>query len=272
MASPDPVFGPWAEVGRALTDLIEVARKRAGDRIPVVGVAGPQGSGKTTLVKAFAGADPTVATFSLDDVYLPAAYRELIAEAVHPLFVTRGPPGTHNLMQFDETLDELQAADEASMIRLPGFDKVTDNPMPMAQRPIFRGRPSLILVDGWCLGATPQADADLAAPINALEADEDKDAVWRREVNANLAGGYQESFARLDAVLYLKAPSFDVVADWRGQQEEGLLGRPLDAADRTQIARFIAHFERITRSMLAGGLRADVTVELDAGRGVVGVR
>ena len=28
----------------------------------------------------------------------------------------------------------------------------------------------------------------LISPVNALEAERDKDAVWRKEVNANLAG------------------------------------------------------------------------------------
>ena len=86
----------------ALDQAVAIARERAGSRPAIVGVAGSQGSGKTTLVAAYAAAHPRIAHFSLDDVYLPASYRRLIAQSVHPLFATRGPPGTHNLLQLNE--------------------------------------------------------------------------------------------------------------------------------------------------------------------------
>ncbi len=266
------MIGVDPQLEAAFWATVELARQRAKGRAPVIGVAGAQGSGKTTLIRRRARADRSIAAFSLDDVYLPRAYRQLIAREVHPLFVTRGPPGTHNLMQLGETLDEVEEASAKSVIVLPAFDKVADNPLPRSQRPVFKGKPSLILLDGWCLGATPQTDAELAPPVNQLEAAEDPNGVWRGEVNANLAGGYQEVFGRLDAILHLRAPSFDVVHAWRCQQEEGLLGRSLEEADRARIARFIQHFERITRHMLAGGRRADLEVELAPDRGVVAVR
>jgi D-glycerate 3-kinase len=252
-----------------LIETTAIAHSRAGSRIPIVGVAGSQGSGKTTLVRQLAATDPCIAAFSLDDVYLPHAYRQLIAKDVHPLFVTRGPPGTHNLMQLTETLDALQEATPTSATQLPAFDKVADNPLPESQRPVFKGKPSLILLDGWCVGATAQTDADLAEPVNALEENEDANGIWRREINANLAGGYQDVFSRLDAVLYLRPPSFEIVQDWRCQQEEGLLGRPLTDEDRARIACFIQHYERITRHMMAGGVRAAVMLQLDEERRVV---
>lgn len=256
----------------ALDQAIAIARERAAGRVPVVGVAGPQGSGKTTLVAAYAAAHGQAAHFSLDDVYLPAGYRRLIAQSVHPLFVTRGPPGTHNLLQLNETLDELQDAGEGAQTFLPAFDKVSDNPVHATRKPVYRGKPSVILVDGWCLGALAQAEDALAAPVNALEADEDKDAVWRREINANLAGAYQLTFGRLDTIVSLRAPSFEIIHAWRCEQEAGLLGRELTEADRTRIARFIAHFERITRHMMAGGRRADIEVQLDIERNVTEVK
>lgn len=256
----------------ALDQTIAIARERAGGRVPVVGVAGPQGSGKTTLVKACVDEQANTAAFSLDDVYLPQSLRRLLAESVQPLFATRGPPGTHNLLQLNEALDGLQAADPDTSTELPAFDKVSDNPLPLKSRPVFRGKPSLILVDGWCLGAEPQTQEALAVPVNSLEADEDPQCIWRQEVNENLGGAYQGVFGRLDAILYLRAPSFEVIADWRGQQEEGLLGRSLTAADRARISRFVAHYERITRYMMAGGRRVDIEIQLDERRNVTEVR
>jgi len=261
-----------SEALSALDQAVAIARERADGRVPVVGVAGAQGSGKTTLVAAYAAAHRDAAHFSLDDVYLPASYRRLIADSVHPLFATRGPPGTHNLLQLNETLDELLEAKDGAQIVLPGFDKVTDNPVPSSRRAVFRGKPSVILVDGWCLGALPEEDDALTTPVNTLEAEQDKDAAWRREINANLAGAYQLTFGRLDAIVSLQAPSFAVIHEWRCEQEAGLLGRDLTAEDRDRVGRFIEHFERITRHMMAGGRRADIEVELDPQRNVSEIR
>jgi hypothetical protein len=70
-------------------------------------------------------------------------------------------------------------------------------------------------------------------------------------------------------ILFLKAPGFDVVLDWRCQQEADLLGVAPDhlpQAERERLAGFIQYFERITRRMLAGGVKASVTVALDRDR------
>jgi len=255
----------------ALDQAVAIARSRAVGHIPVVGIAGPQGSGKTTLVSAYASLHPGVAHFSLDDVYLGKADRQKLAEQAHPLFATRGPPGTHDMTLFDETLAALRAASSSSRTPLPLFEKFADDRAPRERWPLFEGRPILILVDGWCLGAKPQDAQELAIPANRLEEEEDRDGTWRRAINKHLAE-YQRSFDRLDAILCLRAPSFNVVLDWRCQPEQGLLGRPLDAAERDRIGRFIAHYERLTRHMMIGGRRADIEIQLDRQRNVTEIR
>jgi D-glycerate 3-kinase len=243
------------------------AHARPG-HIPLVGIAGAQGSGKTTLARV-AAEQLGAAHLSLDDVYLTKAEREAKGRAVHPLFTMRGPPGTHDLSLLEASVEALRAAGPDSRTVLPAFDKLSDDRRPEAEWPVFAGRPSSVLVDGWCLGATAQADGELVAPINALERERDGQGVWRRAVNAELAGPYAEVFACFDAVLFLKAPSFDAVLDWRCEQEAGLLD--LHAGDlpperRAELAVFIQAFERITRHMLAGGVRADVAIPLDKHR------
>lgn len=236
--------------------------------VPLIGIAGAQGSGKTTLARAAAerwGA----ARLSLDDVYLTKAERTAKGRAVHPLFAMRGPPGAHDLALLEATVEALRAARPDSRTPLPAFDKLSDDRRPEAQWPVFAGRPSAVLVDGWCLGATAQAEAELAEPINGLEREQDGQGVWRRAVNEALAGPYADLFARFDAVLFLKAPTFDAVLDWRCEQEAGLMGlapADLPAARRAELAVFIQGFERITRHMLAGGVRADVAFDLDEDR------
>ncbi len=243
------------------------AHARPG-HIPVIGIAGAQGCGKTTLARA-AAARLGAAHLSLDDVYLTKAERQALAREAHPLFAVRGPPGTHDLRLLERTLAALRASGADSRTPLPAFDKLADDRAPRTDWPVFAGRPSAVLVDGWCLGATPQAEAELAAPVNPLEAERDGQGIWRRAANAALAGPYAEVFSRFDAVLFLKAPSFDAVLDWRCEQEAGLMGLPpadLPPARRAELAVFIQHFERITRHMLAGGVRADITITLDGQR------
>ena len=250
----------------AVLSLIDtLANGREGPAL--IGIAGAQGSGKTTLAKAAAAALGGAA-LSLDDVYLTRTERARLAASIHPLLAVRGPPGTHDLDLADTVLDDLLSGRPAL---LPRFDKLADDrTTPLA----FAGGARVVLVDGWCLGAAAQDEAALATPVNALERDEDPDGTWRRWSNAALGGRYQKFFGRFDAVVHLAAPGFETVLDWRCEQEAGLLGLDPDALPperREAIARFIQHFERITRHMLSGGAVATTTVRLDAGRRTVSI-
>lgn len=261
MARVDP--GILATLGR----LIDEA---SGDgRPPIIGVAGAQGCGKSTLAAEAVNAFGAV-TLSLDDVYLTRAERLALAKAVHLLFGTRGPPGTHDLKLLNEVLDALRGAASDSDVRLPAFDKLKDDRRPEADWPVARGRPRAIILEGWCVGALPQSGTDLVPPVNALESDEDADGVWRRAVNARLADDYAALFTRLDRTLYLRPPTFAQVLDWRCEQEATLLGgAPLPHGRRTELARFVQHYERLTRHLMDGGVRADVVIQLDANRRAV---
>lgn len=243
-------------------------RSAGTDRPPLIGIVGAQGCGKTTLARAAAerfGA----AQISIDDVYLTRAEREAMARDVHPLFVTRGPPGTHDLVLLQGLIDALSMAGPDAVTVIPDFDKRGDDRRPVTDGRVFTGRPSAILIDAWCLGAVAEEAAALAAPVNALERERDPDGRWRRAVNGFVAGPYADFIARFDAVVFLKAPGFDVVLDWRCQQEADLLGiapADLSPAERDRLAGFIQYFERITRRMLDGGVRADIIVPLDRKR------
>lgn len=238
---------------------------------PVLGIAGSQGSGKSTLAKAiaerFGGA-----SLSLDDVYLTKAERAAMAAREHPLFATRGPPGTHDLGLLNGLLDRLRGAGPDDLTPLPRFDKLADDRAPEADWPVIKGRPRVIVLEGWCLGATPQAELDLVSPINALEAERDAGGEWRRTINAALGQPYTRLRARLDALVFLKAPGFDVVLDWRCEQEAGLMGgEAVSPERRAALAVFIQHYERLSRHMMTGGVAADVIIDLDRERRIVGL-
>lgn len=268
--SPSPALrGEGEAIAAIIADEINRQRAAHPDRPALIGVAGSQGSGKTTACRLLAAANaPRFAHFSLDDVYLPRAAREHLAREVHPLFATRGPPGTHDLALAEATIDALMNAGPDTRTPLPVFNKATDDRAPESAWPVFTGQPEAILFDGWCVGATVPALP--AEALNDIER-EDADGFWRKETETQLRKIYVPFFAAFDAIVYLKPPNWEIVRAWRGQQEEHLLGRALTAAEAAKLDRFLMFYERITRSMMAGGHVAGVVVELDEVRRVKGM-
>lgn len=247
-------------------------------RLLVVGLCGAQGSGKSTLASALGGrfeaSGIRTAVLSLDDLYLTKAERERLAATVHPLLLTRGVPGTHDIPL---GLRVIEALDGGRATALPRFDKALDDRAPPELWGKAAGDTELLILEGWCVGARPQAETQLAAPVNALEREEDPLGIWRRHVNAALAADYQRLFARIDLQLLLAAPDFDVVRIWRAEQERKLRARAGPGAagvmsDRG-VSRFIQHYERLTRHILDEmSERADVVVELAADRSATRIR
>lgn len=264
---PDAFRATLERVCRPLAARAARLRRDRG-RTVRLGLCGAQGSGKSTIAAAtadlLAARGLSAVALSLDDFYLSRAERLALARRVHPLFATRGPPGTHDVSLACATLDALGAAGE---VALPAFDKALDEPRPASDWRFVSAPVDVVLLEGWCVGARPQPAEVLASPVNALEADDDAAGAWRAHVNAELAGPYQALFGRLDEVVFLQAPSFEVVAGWRVEQEAKLRARTGLGMDEAQIRRFVAHYERLTRWMLADMPRhAALTVRLAADR------
>jgi D-glycerate 3-kinase len=253
-----------------------IAGWAAGRETPlVVGICGPQGSGKSTLTALVAwlldARGLKTAVLSIDDLYLPRAERLGLAATVHPLLATRGVPGTHDPALGLAVLDALARPGTTA---LPRFDKAQDDRAPESDWPAFEGPADVVLLEGWCVGTRPQPEEALAPPVNALERDEDPNGAWRGFANAALAGSYAALFARLDRMVLMTAPDFAVVRQWRGEQEARLRQRleaqgrdPALAMDEPTLDRFVAHYERLTRWIAADlPAVADMVVRLDAER------
>lgn len=252
-------------VAAALDEALAVGR--------IYAIGGAQGSGKSTLAAQMAALGAQrglrVAVLSLDDTYLGLRERRRLGREVHPLLATRGPPGTHDLALACETLDALR---EGRAVRLPRFDKLRDRRLPPSRWPLARDI-DLTVFEGWCLKVPAQPAAALRRPVNALEREDDPDGVWRRACNDALGRDYPALWARLPHLLWLQAPGFAPVLDWRCRQErEARAASPADDSPRrtrAEIARFVQHFERLSRHALrVMPALAERCLGLDAGHHV----
>lgn len=259
-------------------------RQRLG-RPVLIGIHGAQGTGKSTLTLFLKEIlshhfGKATASFSIDDIYLTRVERQRLAGLVHPLFITRGVPGTHDVSLGQKVIDQLLTAKPGDKTAIPRFDKARDDRAPRDRWPVFEGPVEVILIEGWCLGAAPEPEEALARPVNTLEAEEDPHAIWRSYVNECLKDSYRAFFDRLDFLVMLKAPSMACVLEWRTLQEHKLAARHANAPKEggsdegasslrimsdEEVARFIMHYQRVTEHCLREMPgRADVLIPVGA--------
>ena len=278
-ALPDSYREDVLEFFIPLVDLI-ANRALDSEHTLYVGINGAQGTGKTTLgkllVTLLSAREFRVANFSIDDFYLTQSERNQLAESQHPLLATRGVPGTHDISLLMTKFEELKNLKAEQVCELPRFNKAIDDRCGTEDWQKLIGPIDAVILEGWFVGAPPQVTGDIKRPINELEKTEDADGSWRKYANYQLADQYQSAFDQLDLLIMLKAPSFKQVSEWRSLQEEKLkkIG-PIDSPgimDEEQLARFIQHYERLTRHCLEYlPVKADVLFDLDTDHRIAGV-
>jgi len=236
----------------------------------VIGLSGSQGSGKSTLGRFLVDElakqyDLNAVCVSLDDYYLSKDERQVLANQGHPLFKTRGVPGTHHINQL---ISDIKAVKQGSSpILFPVFDKLIDQP---SKAPHSVLQPiDILIVEGWCIGISALTVDQLMQQENELEKSFDANMLWRKHYNQVLKQAYQSAWQLFDRLIFLAAPDFNVVSQWRWQQEVHLARLTDENSSRTamskpEIEQFVLHFQRLTEH----GLKtlptvADVTFHLD---------
>ena len=108
-----------------------IAKKTNFKKPYIVGLTGGQGTGKTTissilmiiLKKYF---KLKVFKISIDDIYKTKNDRIKLSKKVHPLLLTRGVPGTHDISYMSSFIKKANSRKFKS-IMLPKFDKAIDD-------------------------------------------------------------------------------------------------------------------------------------------------
>jgi len=226
-------------------------------RTLVVGINGCQGSGKTTLADylctCLEDRGLKAVAISIDDFYLTRKQRQQLASNVHPLLSTRGVPGTHDLELALETLQQL--SQESGEVKIPKFNKAQDDRFPKEQWSEVETPLDIIILEGWCVGITAEAEESLLEPVNELESLQDSGGEWRNYINQQLVTNYPELWQLIDRLIMLQAPSFSSVYNWRLEQEQKLAQASEDKnkshiMSAEEIQQFIQHYERLTRHSL----------------------
>ncbi len=236
-----------------------------------IGINGCQGSGKSTLSELLSILltqlyNKNVLNISIDDFYHTKQVRQQLAENIHPLFITRGVPGTHDITLLHSILEYCNKPN--SSLAIPRFNKAIDDQYSETEWNNINTPVDIILLEGWCIGVSAESEEALARPINKLEEEEDLYAIWRRHVNNCIKNEYEGIFKKIDHLIMLQAPSFNCVYEWRKIQEDKLRMKTQSQANnhvmnQAQLERFIQHYQRLTEHMLSTlPTQADIVYQL----------
>ena len=235
---------------------IENKYKKKGKTL-FLGFSGGQGSGKTTVAKILKIIlkkffKRKIHVSSIDDFYKTLKDRNKMSYTTHPLFKTRGVPGTHDTNLVKKFFYFIKRK-KFKKTKLPKFDKSIDDRLKKKYWFNIKERPEIVILEGWCVGAQAQSNSLIKKPINILERYEDQDLTWRKHVNEKLKREYKKLFAMIDYYIFMKIPNFSMVFKWRFLQERKLRNKlhlNKKIMSYNAIKRFIMFYQRITLQMI----------------------
>jgi len=235
-----------------------ISKKAEKKRPYFVGLAGGQGTGKTTissliriiLIKYF---KLNVFRISIDDFYKTRKERINLSKRIHPMLLTRGVPGTHDINMILNFFKKSKVK-KFKRLKLPTFNKAVDDRFNKNRWYDLKKRPDVVIFEGWCVGAKSEKNISLKKTINSMEKVKDHKQIWRRYVNQQLKSKYKSLHSQLNCLIYLKAKNFSLLQKWRLKQERKLWVNSkkksnLKIMSRGDVINFMQTYQRITQNM-----------------------
>ena len=230
-------------------------------------IAGSQGAGKSTLAKIFKlvlenAYKKKVMLLSIDDYYLSKNKRNKLSKNIHPLLITRGVPGTHDIVALKNDIINFQK--KKFPISTPRFNKLKDD---ISSKKNIIKNAEILLLEGWCCGSPSINKKYLFQNINRLETIFDKNKKWRQYYNSQLKKDYKKVFSLFDQQIYIQPPSFSYILKWRYNQEKNnaLKSRNKDFMNKKDLQKFIQHYEKLTKWMMKTmPAKADILIKIDS--------
>jgi len=233
--------------------------KKANQKRPyIVGLAGGQGTGKTTtssllqiiLTKYF---EMKVFKISIDDFYKTRKERIILSKKVHPMLSTRGVPGTHDIKMMLNFFKKVKSK-KFKTFKLPTFNKAIDDRFNKKYWYDLKEKPDVIIFEGWCVGAKSEGNNSLRKTINSMEKTKDQKQIWRKYVNQQLKSKYKNLYSQLNCLIFLKAKNFSILQKWRLKQERKLKIKSKNKLktkimNKEDVLNFMQTYQRITQNM-----------------------
>ena len=235
-----------------------IASKANKSKPYFVGLAGGQGTGKTTISSIVAIIlrkyfKKNVFKISIDDFYKTRKERKNLSKKIHPMLMTRGVPGTHDVQIMLDFFKKAKSKNFKKM-KLPSFNKALDERHSIKNWYKINLKPDVIIFEGWCVGARPETNKTLKKPINFLEKANDEKLIWRKYVNQQLKTKYKKLYSQLNCMIYLKAKNFSLLQKWRLKQEHKLWLKTKKKSShkimsKGDVINFMQTYQRITQNM-----------------------
>ena len=221
-------------------------------------MAGGQGTGKTTissLIKIILTKHFKLNVFriSIDDFYKTRKERLNLSKRVHPMLLTRGVPGTHDINMMLSFFRKVKSKN-FKRLKLTTFNKAIDDKFSKKRWYDLKEKPDVIIFEGWCVGAKSEKNNTLKKTINSMEKANDGKLVWRKYVNQQLKTKYKKLYSQLNCMIYLKAKNFSLLQKWRLKQEHKLWLKTKKKGghkimSKGDVINFMQTYQRITQNM-----------------------
>ena len=239
-------------------------------------ISGSQGIGKSSLILIIKKTlerfyNKKILTLSLDDYYFTKFKRQQLAKEEHELLTTRGVPGTHDIKTLLKDIKKFE--NNKYPLNIPIFDKLIDTRLKKKNK-IYK-KCDLLILEGWCCGCKRINNNYLYKNINLIEKKFDKDFIWRNYYNKRLGNEYKKLFNLFEDKIFLKAPSFKYVLNWRIKQEKRNTTASIKykKMNTDEIKLFIQHYEKITKWMLREFNRfANLVIRIDKDQKIISVK